>query len=462
MNVPLREAAAAAGGRLVEAARLPETASFATDSRTLAPGQAFVALRGERFDGHAFVAEALQRGALLLVVEDADAVPPGVPAIVVENTTNAYLAFAGVARDCSGARFAAITGSTGKTTTKDFLAQILAASANGPVAATLENENNEIGVAKALLALEPAAAYAVLEMGARHPGDIEPLARAARPHVAVLTNVGDAHLEIFGSREALIATKWAVFATGAAAVLNAADAASRERSAGLAAPARWFAACAAWPPPDAPKRGHLTALVGRNRLVIRENGDALEFAAHPGVTGDHNLWNAAAASAAALALGLAPDAVAAALAGLELPRGRYERMTFGAFTLIYDAYNASMRGSIATLQSFAREPGTRRIAVLGSMAELGADSAEMHERVGAAAAAGGIDVVLAGGDHAEALMRGARSGGLPAERVAAFGTNAEAAAWLRAHVRAGDVVLLKGSRRYKLEEIVREMRESYV
>ena len=194
------------------------------------PGDAFVALRGERFDGHAYVARALAAGARLVVVDDAGAVPAGVPALLVDDTTRAYLAFGACARAMSSARVVAITGSAGKTTTKAFLAQVLERAQPGRVIATPANENNEIGVAKLLLAVPADAAYVVVEFGARRYGEIEPLARAAAPDVAILTNVGDAHLEIFGSQERLAHTKWGIFATGARRIINAADSISMERA----------------------------------------------------------------------------------------------------------------------------------------------------------------------------------------------------------------------------------------
>jgi UDP-N-acetylmuramoyl-tripeptide--D-alanyl-D-alanine ligase len=146
---------------------------------------------------------------------------------------------------------------------------------------------------------------------------------------------------------------------------------------------------------------------------------------------------------------------------LTLPQGRYERMQVGAFDVIYDAYNASMSGTLATLSSFAREIAARKIAVLGSMAELGPDAAEMHERVGAAAAASKLDALLVGGDYAESLARGARGAGFPAELVINFDDNGRAVDWLRANARAGDLVLLKASRRYKLESVLEGLRAAH-
>jgi len=456
-TVSTADAIAVSGALARDTRGLPARLRFSTDTRTLQPGDVYVALIGATYDGHAYVAEALGRGAAAVVVSDSDAVPAGAPALVVADTKAAYLAFGALARNASAARFISITGSTGKTTTKALLAQILERASAGRVVATPANENNEIGVAKLLLALPPDAAFVVVEHGARHAGDIEPLARATRPEVAVLTNVGEAHLEIMGSREALAETKWGIFATGPRGVLNARDAVSLERAARLALSPTWFAVSDE--PVDPRAAGPLLVLDEARRMSVRARpgGAAEVFAADLRLPGAHNRENAAAAAAAALALGCDPALVAASLGDLTLPAGRYERITLGDYALVYDGYNASLTGSLATLASFAREPAGRRIALLSSMAELGPEAAGMHARVGAAAAEGS-DVLLVGGDFAEDLARGARERGMDPARIVPFASNAAAVTWLRANARAGDLILIKGSRRYRLEEVVAGLR----
>jgi UDP-N-acetylmuramoyl-tripeptide--D-alanyl-D-alanine ligase len=458
--VSAAEAIAVSGALPRDAETLPARLRFSTDTRSLQPGDVYVALIGANFDGHAYVAEALARGAAAVVVSDPAALPAGAPALIVRDTKAAYLAFGGLARAASRARFVSITGSTGKTTTKALLAQILEHVGGGRVVATPANENNEIGVAKLLLSLPPDAAFVVVEHGARHAGDIEPLARATRPEVGVLTNVGEAHLEIMGSREALAETKWGLFATGARAVLNARDAASLERAARLSGEAFWFAVSE--DPVDPRAAGPRLALGADGRLSVRDGygAAAAVFTTDLRLPGAHNRENAAAAAAAALTLGCDPERVAGSLGGLELPAGRYERISFGDFALIYDGYNASLSGALATLASFAREPADRRIALLGSMAELGAEAAEMHARVGSAAAAAG-DVLLVGGEFADDLARGAREGGMDPARIVPFASNAAAVDWLGANVRPGDLILVKGSRRYRLEEVVTGLRAAH-
>ncbi|MBC5800765.1 MAG: UDP-N-acetylmuramoyl-tripeptide--D-alanyl-D-alanine ligase [Candidatus Eremiobacteraeota bacterium] len=455
MKLEAHAAVAVTGAVVIARAGLPPRFGVSTDTRSLVPGDAFVALRGERFDGHAFVAEAVGRGAGVLVVEDASAVPDGIAALVVADTKAAYLALGALARRDLRARIVALTGSTGKTTTRAFLAQMLANVAPGRVAATAKNENNEIGVAKSLLAIEPEATYAVLELGARHYGEIAPLVRAVAPDVALLTNVGDAHLEIMGSPERLAQTKWEIFSTGAAAVLNVADPTSRAWASRLSAPPTWFAL-------DDESGGdalaaRIVTLRGRERLRVRDAAGVREYDCNLTVAGDHNRRNAVAAAAAAVALGVAARTVAIALHDLTLPQGRYERLALHDGEAIYDAYNASMSGTLATVNSFAAEAASRRIAVLASMAELGPDAAAMHAKVGAAAAGARLSALLVGGEFAADLARGARDAGYDPARIVPFADNAAATQWLRRNLRQGDLVLFKGSRRYRLEEVVTDL-----
>ncbi|HEY0799129.1 MAG TPA: UDP-N-acetylmuramoyl-tripeptide--D-alanyl-D-alanine ligase, partial [Candidatus Baltobacteraceae bacterium] len=344
------------------------------------------------------------------------------------------------------------------------LAQILECRGGQRVAATPANENNEIGVAKLFLSLDEDIDVVVVEFGARHYGEIEPLARIAWPDVAVLTNIGDAHLEIMGSRARLAETKFGIFATGAQPILCRDDTESRRRAPALARLPEWFDVFRTSDEHPSSRPRSTTAIVedveSADVSLVRYGHEggmrASQLDLH--LRGYHNRWNLAAAAAAAHALGMTIEAIAEAVPGLTLPPGRYERSRIGEIEIIFDAYNASMSGTLATLHSFGSEPAGRRIAVLGSMAELGDEAPLMHERVGEVAAHMQIDVLLVGGLHAEDLSRGARDGGLAQECIVPFASNEAAAGWLRANIRAGDLVLFKGSRRYKLEEIVQELR----
>ncbi len=448
MRLPTNDAIAALGGTVLHREHLPATIAISTDTRAIRPSQTFLALRGERFDGHRFVAQAVANGASAAIVDDAGTLPEGSAGIVVRDTLRAYLALARVARARLRGPVVAITGSTGKTTTKVFLARVLTA-ANRAATASPENENNEIGVSKFLLGLDDAdERVAIVEMGARKYRDIDVLVEAAQPDVAVLTNVGDAHLEIMGSRERLAETKWGIFSSGARAVLNLADAVAQARAATLGRPPLWFGIDAERPP-----AGQAAVVVRlEDILVVGEETRVIPFQLD--VPGDHNRRNLAAALAAAAALGVDLAAVAAAEPRFVTPAGRYERIAMpGGIALIYDAYNASTAGALATLATFAQEPGLRRIAVLGSMAELGPEAPDMHAQVGAAAAEA-ADIVLVGGAFSDDLAAGARAAGIEAHALVPYEDNDHAIAWLRTNAHAGDVVLLKGSRMYRMEQIV--------
>jgi UDP-N-acetylmuramoyl-tripeptide--D-alanyl-D-alanine ligase len=450
MRLPTNDAIAALGGTVVNRERLPGTIAVSTDTRAIRPSETFLALRGERFDGHRFVAQAVAGGASAAIVDDAEALGDGQAGIVVADTLTAYLALGGLARERLRGPVIAITGSTGKTTTKAFAVRALEA-AGRPAAATPENENNEIGVAKFLLSLDDGdERVAIVEFGARKYRDLEPLVRAARPDAGVLTNVGEAHLAIMGSRERLAETKWGLFEGGAQAVLNLADEISLARAGSLQAPPLWFGIDAERPPD-----GARAVIVRLDDVLAIDGSEVRALPLHVDVPGDYNRRNLAAALAAAWAVGTDPATVTAAVPHFELPPGRYERMRIaGGPTVIYDAYNASMSGALATLAAFARERvPARRIVVLGSMAELGDEAPLMHQRVGSAAAAS-ADIVLVGGEYAASLAAGAQAMGLAPEALVTYQSNDDAIAWLREHLRPDDTVLLKGSRMYRMEQIV--------
>lgn len=454
MKLSLDVAARATGARVIGARDLRGDVRVRTDTRTLERGDAFVALRGERFDGHDFVPEATTKGASLLVVDHEVAVDAEIPVLVVDDTLRAYMALAGAAREKYGGDVIAITGSVGKTTTKSLLAQLVAASGRRVLAAP-ENENNEIGVSKLMLEVTNEDVV-VVEMGARKYGDIAALVAIARPQIGVLTNIGEAHLEIMGSRERLEETKWALFSGDARAVLNLADEASNRRAPSLSGEPRWFYAAES---ERAHPSGSLCEVVGTTRLLLAEKRRMREYVIDVRLPGAHNRANLAAALAATTELGCFESEtqrspLLAEIPRLALPHGRFEKIELERGPkLIYDAYNANAAGMIAALEAFAQERAAGRVAVLASMAELGAESEELHERVGEAAAKR-VDWLLVGGEFAPSLARGAQRGGLPAGRIVPFTSNDDAAAWLREHARPDDLVLLKGSRKYRLEEIV--------
>jgi UDP-N-acetylmuramoyl-tripeptide--D-alanyl-D-alanine ligase len=425
-------------------------------------------LRGDRFDGHVFLEEAARKGAVVLIVDETYAAGHangisaqlgGVAILVVSDTLRAYMALAGSVRDRFTGQVIAITGSAGKTTTKELLVQLLATSFGERAVATPANENNQIGVCTFLLAnARDAHDVLVVELGARHPGDVAALVDVVKPDIGILTNIGEAHVEIMGSREALVETKWGLFARGARAILNARDEHSLHRAPTLRDAPHWFTATNG---ERISIGGRATLVLGRDRLLEIDDLESRERAIDVHLPGLHNRANLAAAIAGADEVGVPLDAIVNVLPSLRLPSGRYEEIVIpGKPRVIYDAYNANASGTIAALDTFAEEAGARHIVVLSSMAELGNEADVLHAEVGERAAKSQPAFLLVGGAHAEALADGARRGGLSAERIVRFATNEEAAQWLRERAHQEDVVLLKGSRVYALEEIVESLRRS--
>ena len=452
------EIARVTAARNGDARSAAHSARIVTDSRTLERGDAFLALHGEKFDGHDFLAEAFARGAALAIIDRPEAAIPGKPTLLVDDTLVAYMALASAARASFRGHVIAITGSSGKTTTKHLLAQMLRARYGERLHATSANENNEIGVSKLLLETRDDHDVIVVEMGARKFRDIHALVEIAQPHFGLLTNVGEAHLEIVGSRERLAETKWGLFSTGAAPLLNARDRVSQHRAATLGTIPHWYDAMEQ--DRDDIVRAPFTALIGDEIVVHRElNGRPRRLKTELFLPGHHNRVNAAGAAAAAIELGFTLEELAEILPLLTLPEGRYQRHEIPDFiTIVYDAYNANASSMRAALDAFAGERGTRHIAVLGSMAELGDESERLHETVGEYILPGNIDEVLVGGEFADAMERGALRAGFPRDHISHFNDNHCAARWLLERAKIGDVVLLKGSRRYHMEEILDEVR----
>ncbi|MDQ6825838.1 MAG: Mur ligase family protein, partial [Candidatus Eremiobacteraeota bacterium] len=338
MRLTLAQAREATQGSVLHAQRFPPTFSIVTDTRTLEKNDVYLALRGERFDGHDFVGQAYRQGAAAAIVDRVPEQCEEIPCIVVGDTKAAYMDLARAARKQFAGRVVALTGSTGKTTTKTFLGCMLAPHYGDRVAATPGNENNEIGVSKLLLSVQPDAEVVIVEMGARHYHDIAVLVEIARPEVAILTNVGEAHLQIMGSLERLAQTKWEIFQTGALPILNWNDPVCRAKCASLVRQPRWFAAGEDFSEENLPE--HLT-VVTPSSLSVRLGNAREEVSTEVTIPGAHNLSNVAAAAAAALAVNVPTRTIAAAISTLKLPSGRYETIQIeGRARIIYDAYNA--------------------------------------------------------------------------------------------------------------------------
>jgi UDP-N-acetylmuramoyl-tripeptide--D-alanyl-D-alanine ligase len=444
----LEDVLAATAGRLVGGRPAPAS-GVSIDSRTLRPGELFVAIRGPRFDGHAFLGEAALKGASAALV-DREVVPPaGLALVRVADTTAALAALARHARRQAALRVLAVTGSMGKTTTKEIAAALLATA--GPVLKTEGNLNNRYGLPLTLLRLRPDDRHAVLELGMSAPGELAALTRIAEPDVAVITNVAPVHLEFFPSLDAIADAKAEILEglrPGGAAVLNRDDERLRRVGEGRAGRVVWFGRDRRCDVSAENWRG--TAAGMRFDLVIggRKTDVALPLA------GLHFLEDFLAAAAAAHALGMAPEAMAASAAGMRPAARRGELLRLGrGVTLIDDSYNASPRAVEAAVAALALAPGRRRVAFLGDMLELGPDAPGLHRQAGEAIA-GGLDVIVAAGALAAAFLEGARRAARPPRALHHFPDAGAAAAAALGLVEGGDAVLVKGSRGARMEAVV--------
>ncbi|MDT8382949.1 MAG: UDP-N-acetylmuramoyl-tripeptide--D-alanyl-D-alanine ligase [Gammaproteobacteria bacterium] len=435
---------------LLQGACLPTTlsvqsvriAGICTDTRELVPGQLFVALAGPSFDGHDFVRQARQQGAVGAVVSRAlsgDGLG-GFPQIVVADTQRAFAQLAGNWRAQFAIPVVAITGSNGKTTVKEIVAAIL--SQRGEVLATQANFNNEIGVPRTLLRMTDKQVAAVIEEGASHPGDIAYLTEFVQPTVALVTNAAGAHLEGFGSLQVVAKTKGEIFAglpvTGVA-VINADDAFAalwRSQAAGRRIVSFGMTA-------DADVRGALGD-DGRLRIIAAEG----ELVAHWSLEGRHNVMNALAATAAALAAGASLAEVVAGLESVTPVPGRLQRKrAIGGAEILDDTYNANPASLAVALDVLAERRNERYLA-LGDMAELGEQSIGFHEQAGRQAREKGVQRLYAVGDYARhaALAFG--------EEGRHFPTQQQLIDQLREDLHEHVSLLVKGSRSSHMERVV--------
>ncbi len=418
-----------------------------TDTRSLQPGELFVALRGENFDGHHFLAMAAEKGAIAAIVDTAYIPPaaPPLPLLQVPDTLVAYQAIAHWWRHQFQIPVIAITGSVGKTTTKELIAAVLGTQGN--VLKTQANYNNEIGVPKTLLELGPEHDFAVIEMGMRGRGQIALLCQIAQPDIGVITNVGTAHIELLGSELAIAEAKCELLAEmpkTAIAILN------HDNPLLLAtAPRFWQGQTLTY----GLQGGDLAG-----RIVNQEELQVNEFVLPLPLPGQHNALNYLAALGVAKALNL-PWAPFTAGLVVDLPGGRSQRYALPEDVLLLDeTYNAGLESMLASLELLGQTPGTRRIAVLGTMKELGDRSPEFHHRVGTKVRELGLDqlLILADPEAATALAAGAAP--IPTEQ---FRDHGAVVARLKSLVQPGDRILFKASRAVGLDQVVTQFRNEY-
>jgi UDP-N-acetylmuramoyl-tripeptide--D-alanyl-D-alanine ligase len=463
MKLTLAEAAIGAGAVLEAPADVANAGAlmangYSIDSRTVGAGELFFAVRGERLDGHDFLEAALKRGAVAAVVSRARvaSLPDAVlaaPLLITEDPLVALQALAAHVRRRWGKRVVAITGSAGKTTTKEAVAAALGAKLN--VLKSRGNLNNGFGLPLQLLRLEPEHEIAVVEMGMNHAGEIATLARIAAPDWGVVTNVGTAHIENFADGQAGIARAKlelvaALPATGVA-FLNCSDAYVSQFGRDFPGRVVYFGEGPCADPQVMEWHEDADGLHLRFRAGEREGAVTLQL------LGAHNASNAMAGLAVALEAGVELDAAVAALASLTAGDKRGQVIEIDGATILNDSYNSNPEALRSMIRTLAARPAQRRILVAGEMLELGEYASAMHAACGVTAAEAGLDLVAGVRGNAVHLATASCAGGA----ASLFLPNAEAAGlWLRKILRRGDVVLVKGSRGVGLERAIELLQES--
>ncbi len=420
-------------------------AGYSIDSRTIQPGEVFFAVKGERLDGHEYVEAALARGAAAAVIGKEQLPRFAVKArlMAVDDTLAALQSLGAAMRRLWNKPVVALTGSTGKTTTKEAIAHLLATRYR--VLKTEGNLNNHFGLPLTLLRLRPGHDVAVLELGMNHAGEIRMLAKIAQHDLAVVTNVAPVHLEFFSSVADIARAKYEIIETlhaGGTAVLNADDEYVSQFSRDFHGK---VVAYGLERPADV-RAENIRAKGEAGSEFELLAGGCRERVALP-LVGRHNVYNVLAAVAVALEHGIAPSAAAAALATLQPQEKRGQVLHIAGATVVNDCYNSNPKALAAMVDVLASMPAQRRIVVAGEMLELGATGPELHRRSGEHISARGIDVVLGVRGLAEHIVAGA--GGRRAEFVS---TPEAAGEWLAREVRPGDAVLLKASRGVRLEK----------
>ncbi len=421
-----------------------------TDSRKVVPGCVFVCFPGERVDGHDYAAAAYRAGAAYIVANHpVDGVPEN-RTVIVASSHHAMVRMASNYRMLFSPLMIGVTGSVGKTTTKEFCYAVL--SAFGNTLKTEGNQNNEIGLPNTLFRLDDATEYAVVEMGMSNLGEIERLARAARPSAGIITLIGFSHLENLGTRENILKAKLELcygLPDGAPLALNADD--DLLPTAKLPERLRpvWFGIDS----PDADVRAvKITAGDNGTDFVLsdKEYGD---FPVHIPTVGLHTVSDALAAYAAATRLGLDPAKAAAALSNYQTTGMRQNIVHKAGVTVIEDCYNASPDSMRAALGVLKNQPAERRVALLGDMLELGSVSEEAHRQVGEWAAEAGVDLLIAYGPLSAAMAQAAAEKGVTTLHCE---TEQDVVGYVRQNVHAGDALLAKASHAMKLDQVLEQ------
>jgi UDP-N-acetylmuramoyl-tripeptide--D-alanyl-D-alanine ligase len=420
--------------------------AYSIDSRTIQPGELFFAVKGERMDGHDFVEQALEKGAVAAVVRKDQLARYAVKTrlLAVNDTLVALQTLATAVRRLWAKPLVGVTGSAGKTTTKEAIAHVLLSRYH--VLKSEGNFNNHFGLPLMLLKLEPEHDIAVIEMGMSHAGEIAALAKIAQPEIGVVTNVAPVHLEFFKSLAEIARAKYELVESlhaGGVAVLNADDEYVSQFGRDFHGKVVMYGLRA-----TADVRAeNLKSLGSEGSIFDVVVGGCREEAVLP-LVGAHNVHNALAAVAVGLERGLSPSEAVSALASLRAADKRGQVVKLDNITVINDCYNSNPKALDAMVDALAKMPARRRVVVAGEMLELGPAGEDLHRQAGRHIAEKKIDVLLGVRGLAQAMVEAARQAGVRAEFVA---TADEAGQWLAHETRSGDVVLLKASRGVKLE-----------
>ena len=457
--IGIAQATAAMNGQLLQGSPETVVSGVAIDSRDVSPGKLFFALLGARSDGHLYVGDVLNRGGAAVISRQVqvNAAQSQRPLIMVADTLQAMQDLAGYYRRLFSLPVVAVKGSTGKTTTKDLIAGVLGTIYR--VLKTEGNQNNEIGLPLTLMRIDRDCDAVVLEMAMRGQGQIAALCRLSQPQIGVVTNIGMTHMESLGSQEAIAEAKGELLRAlppGGCAVLNGDDPWQRRLADQCNCEVIFYG------------EGDGTAVSARNIVMYGLRGSEWllqtplgEATCHLPHPGRHNISNALAAAAVGCQLGLRPEQIAHGLETVSLTGRRLEiKKGIRGSTIVDDTYNASPASVKAALRLLADIPDRgRSIAVLGDMYELGQETVSGHRAVGEYAATLQIDYLFTVGELAREIAEGARAAGMPTNRVGVCPDNQTVTALVRDFVKSGDVVLIKGSRGVRMEEIVAPLSE---
>jgi UDP-N-acetylmuramoyl-tripeptide--D-alanyl-D-alanine ligase len=463
LSIFLNELVKVTGGEVLNNGKGNQTIArgVSIDSRTIKKGNLFVAIPGERFDGHQFVPEVAEKGASLVIIskDKTNQVKQkelkGTPVVLVKDTKKALREIASWHRNKFELPTVAVTGTNGKTTTKDMIAEVL--SSKFKVLKSIKSYNNLIGVPLTLFEIDTDTQVLVLELGMSELGEIGILAKTAKPNIGVITNIGPAHLESMQSLEKIAQAKFELLdnmSSSHTSVLNADDEflakrikEGKERSVSFAIKK------------DADFKATELTFNDEGYIGFKING---KININLKLLGEHNVYNALAAFAVGTLLGVEEKKIKQRLERYKPSELRMELVRIGDIKVINDSYNAnpvSMANALKTLKQMKTKG--RKIAVLGDMLELGEKTLDYHRELGRSVVESGIDLLLTVGKFSPSIGQGAKDHGMNPERISAFDNNEKASSYLLENLKAGDLVLIKGSRKMRLEEVVLSLKNLY-